>query len=161
MLFPAFLFLHVLGAIVAFGPTFAFPIIGAMARREPMHGTFALRLIEHLERRVVIPVAGSMLVTGIGLIWSGGFDLFAPSSRWLISAIVVYAIAMSISVLVMLPNGTRMVQLLEMPAGGPGAAAAGPSPEFLARAKRAQQLGMVMTGLLLVIIFLMVFRPTA
>ena len=28
---PVFLFLHVLGAIVAFGPAFAFPLIGAMA----------------------------------------------------------------------------------------------------------------------------------
>ena len=29
-LFPFLLFLHVLGAIVAFGPTFAFSITGAM-----------------------------------------------------------------------------------------------------------------------------------
>ena len=33
-----FLFLHVMGAIVAFGPTFsAFPIVGQLAGKEPQH----------------------------------------------------------------------------------------------------------------------------
>ena len=31
------LVLHVLGAILAFGPTYTFPIIGAMARQAPQH----------------------------------------------------------------------------------------------------------------------------
>ena len=37
------LFLHIGGAIVAFGPTFAFPILGPMAGKEPQHANFALR----------------------------------------------------------------------------------------------------------------------
>ena len=44
-LFPWLLFLHVLGAIVAFGPTFAFSFIGAMGGAEPQHANFATRVI--------------------------------------------------------------------------------------------------------------------
>ena len=36
------LFLHVLGAIVVFGPTFAFPLIASQARKSPQNGHFAV-----------------------------------------------------------------------------------------------------------------------
>lgn len=39
-----FLFLHVGGAILGFGPTYTFPFIGAMAGKEPQHVNFALRV---------------------------------------------------------------------------------------------------------------------
>ena len=42
-LFRSFLFLHVAGRIVAFGPTFSFPFIGAMGGREPQHANFVRR----------------------------------------------------------------------------------------------------------------------
>jgi hypothetical protein len=37
-----FLYLHIAGGIVAFGPTIAFPFIAARAAQEPMHGNFVL-----------------------------------------------------------------------------------------------------------------------
>ena len=46
-----FLFLHVLGAIVAFGPTFAFSFIGASGGAEPQHANFATR-VSHIARPV-------------------------------------------------------------------------------------------------------------
>ena len=39
-LLPWVLFLHVIGAIIAFGPVFSFPLIGAAGGREPMHANF-------------------------------------------------------------------------------------------------------------------------
>ena len=50
-LFPCVLFLHVLGAIIAFGPTFAFPIIGAMGGAEPQHANFATRVTARISER--------------------------------------------------------------------------------------------------------------
>ena len=55
-LFPYVLFLHVLGAIVAFGPTFAFPIIGAMGGKEPQYANFATRVSATITDRFVIPL---------------------------------------------------------------------------------------------------------
>ena len=62
------LFQHVGGAIIAFGPTFTFPLIGAMGGREPQHVNFALRLAEAIEMRFVLPLAVFQGVTGVLLI---------------------------------------------------------------------------------------------
>jgi hypothetical protein len=43
-LIPWFLFLHVIGAIIAFGPSFSFPIIGAMGAADRQHASFATRV---------------------------------------------------------------------------------------------------------------------
>ena len=49
-LFPYLLFFHVLGAIAGFGPSFVFPIVGAMGGTEREHGNFAdARLGDDLE----------------------------------------------------------------------------------------------------------------
>ena len=51
-LFPYLLFLHVLGAVVAFGPTFAFRFIGGMGGKEPQHSNFATRVSETIAMRL-------------------------------------------------------------------------------------------------------------
>jgi hypothetical protein len=67
-LFPWVLFLHVFGAILAFGPTFAFAIIGAMGGAEPQHANFATRVSERISERLVTPLAIFQGITGILLI---------------------------------------------------------------------------------------------
>jgi hypothetical protein len=52
-----FLFLHVMGAIVAFGPTYSFPIIGKMAGEEPQHANFAARMNVKIAGQRVEPLA--------------------------------------------------------------------------------------------------------
>ncbi len=54
-LFPWLLFLHVLGAIVAFGPTFAFSFIGAMGGAEPQHANFATRVSLTISSQARVP----------------------------------------------------------------------------------------------------------
>jgi hypothetical protein len=49
-----FLYLHVGGVIVAFGPTIAMPVIAARAAKEPMHGNFALRVSEFITEALMI-----------------------------------------------------------------------------------------------------------
>ena len=46
-----FLYLHIAGVIVAFGPAIAFPILAAKAAKEPMHGNFVLRSTEFITWR--------------------------------------------------------------------------------------------------------------
>jgi hypothetical protein len=156
--FQLFLFLHVLSAIVAFGPSFTFPLIGSMGGREREHGNFGLRVAELIEKRLVIPVGLTMPITGVGLIYFGGFDLFG--SAWLVAAIVVYAAAMSFAIFVQTPTVGRLIELTSAPLvpAGPGAMA-GPPPEMPALVRRMQRGGMFLTVALLVIIFLMVVRP--
>jgi hypothetical protein len=54
-----FLFLHVMGAIAAFGPSFALPIIASQSRKMPSGALFGLKLADLIERRLIIPSASS------------------------------------------------------------------------------------------------------
>ncbi len=154
--FPWLLFLHVLGAIVAFGPTFTFPIIGAMGGAEPQHANFATRLSHTLGSRLVYPIGITLPITGAGMILSRNIDLAAPASRWLGLAIVLYIIAFGYSFFVQNRLVHRVIAITSAP---PAPAASGPPPELPALVKRIQLGGMAMTVLLIAIILLMVVKP--
>jgi predicted integral membrane protein DUF2269 len=152
-----FLVLHVGGAIIAFGPTFALPVIGGMGGSEPMHGNFALRLSERLEERLIIPLAVLQAITGIGLIWTLPIDL--TKAIWLDVAIVLYVIALGIATGNQLPVTRRLIEATKNPPPPPAAGAtapAGPPPHIAALIRRVQMGGMALTVLLVLIILLMV-----
>lgn len=154
------LFLHVAGAIIAFGPTFTFPIIGAMGGKEPMHVNFALRLTERIEERLILPLALFQAVTGVLLIWKVGFDLFA--THWLLLGIVLYIVALTIVFTNQLPYTRKLVEATKSPPPPPAPGTpppSGPPPHIAAMIKRVQMGGMVLTVLLVVIIFLMAVKP--
>ena len=65
---PFFLFLHVMGAILAFGPTFAYSIMGSMAGKEPQHANFSARQVDAIGNRLVYPLAIFQGITGILLL---------------------------------------------------------------------------------------------
>ena len=157
-----FLFLHVLGAIAVFGPTFAFPIIGNLAGKNPPHGHFAALVTDLIERRVVLPGAVVQAITGVGLILTVGLDITASVNRWLIGGITLYVIAISFAFFVQAKNSEAFVKMTAggPPAGGPPAGApAGPPPEIAAMAQKLARGGMFLTVLIVLIILLMVTKP--
>ena len=158
-----FLFLHVMGAIAVFGPVFVFPIIASHARNAPQHGHFAATLAEFIERRMVIPGAIVQGITGVGLILILGADLTSSAYRWLIGGIVLYLIAISFAIFVQAPAAERMVHLTAggPPAGPPPAGApAGPPPEILATGRQLARGGQLLTVLIVLIVILMVTKPS-
>lgn len=160
-LVPWLIFLHVLTAIVAFGPTFAFSVYGAQSGKEPQHANFMARANLRVSERVVLPLALTMPVTGLLLIWAAGIDL--TKARWLLLAIVLYVIALTFSWFVQRPATQRLIALTTAPPPGasapPPPGASGPPPELAATVRRIQRGGMF-TGLLIVLIVaLMVVKP--
>ena len=153
--YAIFLFLHVMGAIIAFGPTYSFMIIGKMAGQEPQHANFAARINEAITKTRVIPLAIFQGVTGLVLIYLTGLNPF--SQLWLGLGIVLYVIALTYALAVQAPTGRRIVELTSAP---PPPGATGPSPELMAAVKRAQQGGMILGILILAIVILMVTKPT-
>jgi hypothetical protein len=139
--FMLLLFLHVLGAIVALGPTFAFPLLGAMARREPEHGGFATRATILIDDRIVRPVVLVTGLTGLAMIWWRSIAVLAPAYRWLLVAIVMYVLALAISLLVQRPAVQRAVVLMSGPAD--------PGSQLPATLARVARTGMVLTFLAL------------
>ncbi|HEY4228395.1 MAG TPA: DUF2269 family protein [Candidatus Limnocylindrales bacterium] len=157
-----FLLLHVLGAIVVFGPTFAFPIIAGQAQKSPQNGPFAALIIDLIERRIVIPGAIVQGVTGVALILILNADLSSPAYRWLGVGIVLYIIAIAFAVLVQAPATAKMVELTKnRPAGPPpDGAPAGPPPEVAALGKKLQRGGILLSVLIVSIVFMMVVKPS-
>jgi uncharacterized membrane protein len=174
-LVPLFLTIHILTAIVAFGPTFIFSIIARMAAREPQHGLFALRLTDRIERMVVIPAALLMPVSGLLLVWSEGINL--ATTHWLVLAIGLYIVAITYAILVQVRTIDRMIELATgmaaagpVLAAGPGAAlaipserslrgASDPAAEMAALGARARNGGIFLAVMVVVIVSLMAGKP--
>ena len=156
ILIAIFLFLHVMGAIIAFGPAFsAFPVIGSMAGQEPQHANFAARVNVAISKTRVIPLAIFQGITGVILILLTGLNPF--SQLWLGLGIVLSVIALAYAIAVQGPNARRVAELTATP---PPPGATGPSPELMAAVKRAQQGGMILGILIVAIVILMVTKPT-
>jgi hypothetical protein len=155
-LFPWFLLLHVLGAVIAFGPTFSYSIIGAMGGKEPQHANFATRITHTVSDRLTIPVALTMPVTGALMILAAGIDLTSPRYRWLDAGIVLYLVVLAYAVVVQRRAVERVIDMTSAP---PPPGATGPSPDLMAAIKRVQRGGMGLGLGIVVIIFLMVVKP--
>lgn len=173
-----FLYLHISGVIIAFGPTIAFPFFAARAAKEPMHGNFVLRASEFVSSRVVEPGAAFVFLMGVGLIITRGYNPL--EQRWVGLAIILFLVTFAYANLVQGPTVKRMIALTSQPPpivpdapvpgdqpamAGPGTPAAagagpaGPPPEFLALGAKAERGGQFMVLMLFVILALMVVKP--
>ncbi|MGA7912428.1 MAG: DUF2269 family protein [Candidatus Dormiibacterota bacterium] len=150
------LFLHITAAVIAFGPIFVFPIVGTLTAKHPQHMAFALELNHRIELRLVIPLALSMLVSGSGLIWTANVNIF--QTVYLIVAVLLYLIALSIAIGVLLPNTEKLLRLVGN-SSPPAGASAAPPPQVMSLIRSSQVFGGVATVLFLAIIFLMIIQP--
>ena len=160
-LFPWLLFAHVLGAIIAFGPTFSSPIIGRLGAQNPAHGNFAMRVSRELARVQILPLAIVQGITGLGLIITRDIDV--TRATWLMVAIVLYLTAIGFAIVIQTPRAKRIIAMTTPPPGAPapsGPPAGGPPPALLAEIKKIKQGGMLLIGLIVAIVFLMVVKPT-
>jgi uncharacterized membrane protein len=158
-LFALVLFLHIFGAIVAFGPSYAFMLLGPMAAAEPAHGNFALRFQKAVSTRLIAPLAVLQGITGLVLVALVGFELFQRG--WLIVSIVLYLTTLAIGFGILIPSVRKLAAATSGPPpalpqpGAPG----GPPPHIAAIIRRARMGGMANALLVMVIVFLMVTKP--
>ena len=156
-MFQLVLFLHVFGAILAFGPTYAYSIIGAMGGKEPMHANFATRVSEKIGTTLVYPLAIFQGITGVALILISGRNIIGEP--WLLIAIVLYLFALAYAFTIQRNAVHRVIELTTMPAGGPPPGApAGPPPGLPEAVRRVQMGGMLLGITVAVIVFLMVTK---
>jgi hypothetical protein len=152
-LFPWLLFLHVLAAIVAIGPNFAYATIRGMGRQDPPHANFATRVSHEISARLVYPVGLVIPATGVAMILALGIDLASRTFWWLDLAIVIYTGVYLYSFFVQRTVVERIIELTSAPMPD------GPPPELPALATRAQRGGTAMLVLLVFVAFLMVVKP--
>lgn len=152
VLIAILLLIHVGGAIIGFGPTFTFAILGPMAGTAgPQGGLALLEAMHAIEKKLVVPVAMvTQPLSGLALIFVAGYSNAFLSHYWLWIGIILYAIAFYLAIF---GQNKRLARLIELAKAGP------PTAEFIAIAKRVGQMGPVITVLLVTIIVLMVTKP--
>jgi uncharacterized membrane protein len=153
---PFFLFLHVLGAIIAFGPTFAYSIMGSMAGKEPQHANFSSRQVEAISTKLVYPLAIFQGITGVLLLIALQIDL--QKQPWLTVGIILYLIAITYSLTIQRNALHHLIEITSTPPP-PGTPPGPPPPEVMATVKKIQRGGMFLGLLILTIVFLMVVKP--
>jgi uncharacterized membrane protein len=148
------LVLHIGGAIIGIGPTYAFGVIGSMM---PTAGPGAITLMEamkKIDKVLVNPVTIFLQpVTGILLIAKLGLDKTFFENEWLWISILAYIIILGLAHGRMNPGLRKMIALAKE-----GKAQ---TPEFAALAKVQQTTGPILGILGILIIILMVWKPGA
>jgi uncharacterized membrane protein len=140
--------IHVLSAITAVGANITYGIWMARASRQPEVLPFVLRTIKLIDDRLANPLYVLLLITGLTMAFILPIPLTTP---WLLTALVLYAIATLLGMLMFVPTFRQQVRLLESEGFG--------SARYQAVAKRARILGVVVGIDVLIILFMMVVKP--
>ena len=152
-MYELWLFLHVLGAIVAFGYGFYAPIFGAATAREPQHSNWYVRVSRQLSDYVITPFVISLFITGVLLAAStGGMRRF--EELWLALSVVLYVIALLIVFLQQRPTVGKIIALTSGPPGPDG-----PPPELHGLVARTKRNGMILLVLTIAVLALMIWKP--
>jgi uncharacterized membrane protein len=142
-------FVHVLLAIVAIGFNASYPIWLARAQREPESALHVLRGIKILDDRFANPAYALLLVLGLAMTFIAGIPL---STFWIAAALVLYVLLIVGGLFVYSPTLKGQIAALET---------AGPSsPEYSRLSQRGTVVGILLAVDVVIIVFLMVVKPT-
>jgi uncharacterized membrane protein len=149
-LFVLVKFLHVLLAIIAVGFNATYGVWLARVAREPVPTqSFVLRGIKRLDDWFANPAYVLLAVTGVTMVLVGELRF---TTFWIAGGIVLWAIAVALGFFVYTPMVRNQIHSLET---------AGPeSPDYKRYAANARFLGIVLAVIVVVIVFLMVTKPT-
>lgn len=159
------LFLHIVCMIVGFGSSFVYPILGNEGKKR--RGVEAKALSEsslHAAELVTTPVIYVGGALGLVLALVGPWDI---ADAWLSASFTVFIAAVLFARFVHVANLTRMnVLIAELATMGPppAGAPAGPPPqavELEQRGKAAARNGGILHLALVVLLYLMIWKPGA
>jgi uncharacterized membrane protein len=142
-------FLHVAMAIVAVGFNASYPVWFSLAQREPAAALVILRGIKRLDDRFANPAYALLLVLGLGMVFTAGIPM---TTFWIAAALVLYVILVLVALIGYTPTLKQQIAALER--GGTT------SPEYIRLNQRATVIGLVLMLDVIVIVFLMVVKPT-
>jgi uncharacterized membrane protein len=139
---------HVIAAIVAVGAnvTYAFWLRRAgTADRERL--VFTVETIHKLDNLIATPAYVVVLLTGLGMVFSGAFSF---ETRWIQVAIGLYVLVVAVSVAGHAPALRRQLAEAKLDPT---------STAYRAAASRSNALGILILVLVLLIVVLMVTKP--
>ena len=166
-IYKLLLVLHILAAIVGFGGVMLNALYGLQARQR--RGPEGLAIVEanyFVSTKVALRAIYLVFVFGVLLVVTSD-DVWSFGDLWISLAMGLYLVAMGLSHGMIQPNVERMQQLMgELLAMGPPppqGATGGPPPQAVELENRGKTVGMVAAVnnlIVVVILFLMVWKPT-
>jgi uncharacterized membrane protein len=152
-----FLFLHVVGAIAAVGPTLTYALWLARAERAGAdQRAFTLRTISWVDNHLATPSFMLQAVTGTALVLLAKFRFL--HTAWLLAGVAIYVVLTVFAVVAYAPVVKRQVGLAERLADDPDNAGLG--AEYQSVAARARAFGITAILLTLAILYFMIVKPT-
>lgn len=141
-------FLHVALAIVAVGFNASYPVWFAVAQREPAAALVILRGVKTLDDRFANPAYVLLLILGFAMVFTAGIPL---TTFWIDAAVVLYVILVLVALIGYSPTLKRQIAALERGTN---------SPEYAQLSQRGNIIGIMLMIDVIIIVFLMVVKPT-
>jgi uncharacterized membrane protein len=142
-----FKYLHILAVVTALGANLTYQFWLARAKASPGELVFVLESISRLDRRVANPAYITAAVAGVAVVLTGPYGFEAP---WILSAIALYVLVAVLGITVYAPAARAQLDLARREPD---------SPAYAAAARRTVALGVAVTAIVLVIVWLMVAKP--
>ena len=149
ILYTVIKFVHILLAITAVGLNISYGVWGARAAQNPQAAPTILRGVKFLDDRIANPAYAFLLLTGIAMVFAGGYSW---TTFWIDAAIVLWVIAMAWGATMYSPALRRQIAALDEKGFD--------SPEYRQAASRATVVGASNMLPILLILIMMVFKPT-
>lgn len=150
MLFTTVKFIHILLAIIAFGFNATYALWIIRAEKHPEHLDFALRGVKILDDYFANPAYLLLLVSGLTMVFLAGYNLLI--TFWLITALVLWLVVIVLGYAVYTPTLSQQIRVL--------ATSGAESAEFHRLSNRETGVGITLAVLVLLILVMMVFKPT-
>jgi uncharacterized membrane protein len=149
MLFTAVLYIHILAAIVAVGFNISYAVWIIRARSTPTNTAFALKGVKFMDDRIANPAYGVLLLTGLLMVYLRHYSI---TTFWIDVALILFVALIAVAAFVYTPALKEQVKLAE--AGDTSSAV------FTRLGTRGQIAGQALGLIVLVILAMMVFKPT-
>jgi uncharacterized membrane protein len=150
VLYTAVKLVHIVLAIVAVGFNASYAVWLIRVRKHPESLDFVLRGVKFLDDYIANPAYVGLLLTGLAMVLLLPWNLL--HSFWLEAALVLWAIAMLLGYGVYTPTLSRQIRVL--------ADKGTEDEQYASLARRGQLVGQGLGVIVLVIVGLMVFKPT-
>ncbi len=142
-------FIHILAAITAVGSNITYGVWNARSHADPAHLGFALKGIKFLDDRIANPAYGVLLLTGLLMVFVGRLPI---TLLWIVLALILFAVLIVVAVVFYSPLLRHQIKLVDT--------GDTTSPEFTRLARRNQMLGPGIGLIVVLILIMMVFKPT-
>ena len=154
------LFLHIAAAVIAFGGTFAYPLIDAVIRRVDLRALPVWHDAQNvLGMRLITPGAILVLLTGIYMAVDDRWESFGGA--WFSAAGVIVIVLLGIGHGFFAPNARKMAAQARADLADGAAESGRMSAAYEALARRTRPVGILASLLVLTALFLMVVKPGA